>query len=612
METKNISAPPAPEFVPWPEGGESGLINVEGGQVSYHLYGKGKPGTPIVFLHGGPGGRCSCFWRQIPLAQDRPLVFYNQLGSGESPFSPEITTAEEAKKYLTIEHYVNEVQTVVDHFGFTEFFILGSSWGTMLAVEYAAAKKPAGLKGLILAGPFLSVDTWIGDAERLIRTLPDGDAVWDEVVECERTGDYGARYQEINRIYSRAFNGRHPEALNGTPSCAAPQNPENLSAYNYMWGPSEFSCTGTLRGHDSTPLLKEIPVPILYISSQYDSGSPLAAFYYQSKTPHGEVLVLPGCAHDSSRERWPIFNQAVTEFAERNSRKPAVRRTYAPALFHDGCDVLKNLYRQTGTHINWNWARWEWNCFHPEFDQSQLNKMAVWYWDGNPVALAGYDLYPGEGIFAWLPGFAHIRQEVLDYAVEKLSDENGFSMAVSDRDTETAAFLKANGFSPADQSENILMLDLETAELPESDILGFTLKPLDITDTLHHHKMLWEGFDHEGELPTDEDTMKRQARLLTAPHLDPRLHITAADENGDYAAYCGLWLAPGTDYVYVEPVCTVPKHRGKGLAKAVLFEALRKARALGAKKAYVISDMEFYKKLGFVQYEHYTFYSKQI
>ena len=56
----------------------------------------------------------------------------------------------------------------------------------------------------------------------------------------------------------------------------------------------------------------------------------------------------------------------------------------------------------------------------------------------------------------------------------------------------------------------------------------------------------------------------------------------------EYAAYCCVWFHPMTDYAYIEPACTVPDHRGKGLAKAVIYKALNRARSLGAKKAYVI------------------------
>ncbi|MBO4286126.1 MAG: GNAT family N-acetyltransferase, partial [Bacilli bacterium] len=59
------------------------------------------------------------------------------------------------------------------------------------------------------------------------------------------------------------------------------------------------------------------------------------------------------------------------------------------------------------------------------------------------------------------------------------------------------------------------------------------------------------------------------------------------------------------------PVCVIPEYRGKGVAKAMIYEALNRARFLGAKKAYVISDMEFYEKLGFKKEKHYTFYQKK-
>lgn len=597
---------PTPTAVPWPEGGEHGLIGTEGGQVSYHLYGKDTPGIPMIFLHGGPGGTCCYAHAQIPLAKERPLVFYNQLGSPGSPFSPEITTAEEAKKYCTVEHYVNEVQTVIDHFGFDRFFLVGSSWGTMLAVEYAAAKQPKGLMGLVLSGPFLCVDTWIQDAQRLIRSLPNGDGLWEEITALEKSKDFGPRYQEINKLYSRAFNNRHPESLVGTPTPEKTENPEKLSVYNYMWGPSEFSCTGTLRGRDSRPLLKAISAPILYVSGQYDSGSPLAAFEYAALTPHGEVCVLPGCAHNSSRERTEEFNTVLTSFANRHSRKTAVRKAFVPNMFDDVCSLLKSLDLER--HGNWNWARWEWMFYHPQMDCRQIEKMAVWYWDGQPVGLALYDQYPGEGFCAAAPGFAHLREEILEYAETHLSDENGFRLAVSDTDSETRDSLTARGFSPSEQTENLMVLDLQDTDLTAPLAEGFTLSPVDPEDAVKYHKMLWHGFDHPGEAPIDEETMHKQKRMLTAPHRNSALHIAAVEETGEYAACCGLWFDPETDYAYVEPVCTVPRHRGKGIAKASLFRALQNARELGAKRAFVISDMEFYQKLGFRQFSHFTFY----
>lgn len=303
----------------WPDGQEEGLIPVDGGQVLYHYYGKDKPGIPIIFLHGGPGADGTCFFKQTALAETHPIVIYNQLGSAGSPFSDEISTADEAQSYLSIEHFVNEVQTVVDHFDFKEFIICGRSWGTMLAVEYAAAKQPAGLKGIVLDGPFLNVNRWCSDAESLIKSLDNGEEYWRIVKDCEASGNFdSSEYERINKIYSDNFYSRVEGANDGTPvDQPASHVIPDLSVYKYMWGPSEFSCMGTLKGHDSTVLLSDIDVPILYICGQYDSGTPEAANWYLSMTKNGELCVLPGCGHNASRERPAEFNAVVGAFADR-------------------------------------------------------------------------------------------------------------------------------------------------------------------------------------------------------------------------------------------------------------------------------------------------------
>lgn len=304
----------------WPEGQEEGFIPVDGGSVFYHFYGRDKKGIPVIFLHGGPGANGTCFFKQTCLADDHPVVIYNQLGSTSSDFSDDIKTAEEAQKYLTVEHYIDELQTVIDYFGFEEFILIGRSWGTMLAVEYAAAKHPEGLKGIVLDGPFLSVDVWCADAQRLIRSLDKGDEYWKIVQECEASGKYheDPRYVEVNDIYSANFNSRIDGANDGTPCDPESSHViDGVSVYGYMWGPSEFSCTGTLKGRDSTDLLGMLKMPVLYICGQYDSGTPEAAVYYNSLTPNGEICVLPGCAHNASRERPEEFNAVVKAFASR-------------------------------------------------------------------------------------------------------------------------------------------------------------------------------------------------------------------------------------------------------------------------------------------------------
>ena len=56
-------------------------------------------------------------------------------------------------------------------------------------------------------------------------------------------------------------------------------------------------------------------------------------------------------------------------------------------------DFLVELSREDRTHINWNWARWEWMFFHPEFDRNSLEKIGLWFSNEDLVGVAIYDYY---------------------------------------------------------------------------------------------------------------------------------------------------------------------------------------------------------------------------
>lgn len=270
---------------------------------------------------------------------------------------------------------------------------------------------------------------------------------------------------------------------------------------------------------------------------------------------------------------------------------------------------LIELSRNNHTHINWNWARWEWMYHHPDFDRDAIEKIGLWFCDEVLVGVAIYDHYFGEAFFAAAAGHEKLETDILDYMVNNLSDENGLGIAVNDKDIQTAGVLTDYGFTIHEQTENILELTINEFDFKTITEDSITLKRLDIKKDLHkHHEVLWKGFDHQGDLPLDEDTVTKQRIMLTAPNINSQLHIAAVNENSEFVSYCGLWYDPDTDYAYVEPVCTIPDYRGKGIAKFVLSKALKNAYSLGAKKAYVISDMEFYKRSGFKQHSHYTFY----
>ncbi len=275
------------------------------------------------------------------------------------------------------------------------------------------------------------------------------------------------------------------------------------------------------------------------------------------------------------------------------------------------CNFLIELIQGDRTHINWNWARFEWMYEHPEFDKKSISAIGLWLDGGKIVGSAIYDTYFGEAFCAVIPGYDDLYPEILEYAKLELKNDSGLGVAICDENAaETAAAAHA-GFVLADQTETIMKLELDRpfpVKLPE----GFTFAELDFAkeDIRELQWLFWQGFDHgEDRVEFEAEFEKtKDLELRIRRHFDPQLSIAAIDPAGNKAAYCCLWYDSRTDYAYLEPLCTVPAYRGKGLAKAAVYEALNRVSALGAKTVYVISDLPFYEKIGFTKDRHYTFY----
>ena len=283
-------------------------------------------------------------------------------------------------------------------------------------------------------------------------------------------------------------------------------------------------------------------------------------------------------------------------------------RSYRDEDYEAVCDFLIELNQKDRTHINWNWARFEWMMEHPEFDKSASSSIGLWWSDGRVVGAAIYDMYFGEAFCGVLPGHETLYPDILDYACRELKDDSGLAIAINnDNAAEIKAALQA-GFERIDQKETIMELSLDrtfSLTLPEE----LQLREMDqIADWNALEWLFWQGFDHGDDREAFERSLDHVPHVRR--HFNKALCLSAADISGEPVSHCSLWFHPDTDYAYVEPVCTIPGYRGKGIASALLSEAFSRAKALGAKKAYVISDLPFYEKLGFEKAQQYTFYRK--
>ena len=272
------------------------------------------------------------------------------------------------------------------------------------------------------------------------------------------------------------------------------------------------------------------------------------------------------------------------------------------------CDFLIALNGER-RHINWNWARWEWMYAHPYTNRDHLNSIGLWKVNDTVVGAAICDMYFGEAFCGALEAYEYLLPEILAYGYRDLKDETGLGITVREEDEKTISLLTTLGYQPGEQTEQMLcrVLDSEIrTELPK----GWCIREISLPeDALAYQIMIWKGFDHEGDQEELENMLRYDGPLPV--HRTPYLCLAAANEAGEFVAHCTCWYDGRTDYAYVEPVCTIPAYRGRGLGRTVVLEALNRCRKLGAKEAYVLSDQEFYRKMDFQPHSRYRFFWKR-
>jgi proline iminopeptidase len=160
-----------------------------------------------------------------------------------------------------------------------------------VAVEYYHA-HPEHVRSLVLGGAALDIPEWERHAKALVRTLPDSMQRAIQVREASKQFDAPDYQAALGEFYARYVWRRPLQAdLDSTMQQA------NETVYNYMQGPSEFTIVGTLKQYDGTPLLREIRVPLLYTTGEFDEANPATIRRFASLTPGARVVVFKDAAH---------------------------------------------------------------------------------------------------------------------------------------------------------------------------------------------------------------------------------------------------------------------------------------------------------------------------
>lgn len=296
---------PEPAMAAAPDPEIAGYVAVDGGRVWYRINGsrhfaEGK--TPLLVIHGGPGFSHHYLLTLLDLADERPVIFYDQLDSGNSDRPGDAAN-------WTVERFVDEVDHVRNALGLDRLVVLGSSWGGSVAASYAA-RQPPGLAGLVLASPLISTERWIADNTEYRAQLPEAtQAILDEH-EAAGTTDSPEYQEAVMEFYTRHLNRMDPwpEELNRAFELA------NFDLYVTMWGNTEFNATGTLEDFDVSGDLARIDVPTLMICGEYDEATPAACRDFAEEIPDARVEIVAGASHTGHLEQRDAFMATLRGF----------------------------------------------------------------------------------------------------------------------------------------------------------------------------------------------------------------------------------------------------------------------------------------------------------
>jgi proline iminopeptidase len=269
-----------------------------------------NPKMKLLLLNGGPGATheyFECMESFLP-AEGIELIYYDQLGCGNSD-NPKDTSM------WDLPRYVEEVEQVRQALNLDKdnFYLLGHSWGGILATEYAL-KYQQHLKGLIISNMMVSCPAYGKYANDVLARQFDP-KVLARIRAIEAKGDF--ENPEYMQLLIPNFYAKHilrmppekwPEPVNRSFAKI------NQSLYVTMQGPSEFGISGKLLKWDRTADIKKLYVPALSIGGQYDTMDPKHMQWMATQFQNGSYLYCANGSHMSMYDDQETYMNGLIKF----------------------------------------------------------------------------------------------------------------------------------------------------------------------------------------------------------------------------------------------------------------------------------------------------------
>src|SRR2546430_17440313 len=141
----------------------TGSLRLDARHTMYWEQSGSPRGTPVLFLHGGPGAGATAVHRRFFDPGYWRIVIFDQRGAGRSTPLGEV-------RDNAPDHLAGDIELLRQELRVDGWQLFGGSWGSTLALHYAET-HPERVSGLILRGIFLcryaEVDWFLSGAGRI-------------------------------------------------------------------------------------------------------------------------------------------------------------------------------------------------------------------------------------------------------------------------------------------------------------------------------------------------------------------------------------------------------------------------------------------------------------
>jgi proline iminopeptidase len=272
-------------------GARESRIPVQGARLYCRELGRG---TPMIVLHGGPDFDISYLLPELDRLSDRfHLIYYDQRGRGRSADSVN-------PEDVTLESEMVDLDEVREHFHLDKVVLLGHSWGTVLALEYAL-RHPERVSRLVLMDP---APASVADINRFRQERVEK---WPALMELRKAISDTTAYKEADpdavvayyRVHFKPALARsedYEKLILRMETRFIEQGKEGILKSRAVEDRLVNETWASPKGYDLHPKLKGLNIPALVITGDHDFF-PFAAEHIAQAIPDARLVRLKDCGH---------------------------------------------------------------------------------------------------------------------------------------------------------------------------------------------------------------------------------------------------------------------------------------------------------------------------